>query len=571
MKKTILVIFLIIILLILGLFFIFINKKVVIQQVYQQISKNNCQVLSGVTICGKLVGSPSFTNSCRYPVYQYASWEKGYFENNYKIYFYDGITTLIPKADFATFECLPSSRDSSGKLFYGKDKNNVYMENKLVLGADPKSFGIIGTGYFSKDAGHVFAEGVLIPDADAKTFKIGYDYWVGNVWTHFATDKDNVFVNQKSLHNSDPSSFAVVGLEGFGFYKDKNNVYYIDDILPGADPATFVVLKDGVYYKDKNSVYYKNQILPKADASTFKVISVDTGDYLYAYDKNYYFKNNQILGSANSPKFRVINGNYLLDGNNLLWDDQSMLISDPKNLVYIAAGYFDDGKYIYSTNKDAPGEVDGLASGSIKTYTSDYPTEVYFIKKGDVISLVWDYIDYEKIHKIDEQLVKDANAQYFVPLKWPYAKDDKNVFYISYGMEGYYIEKIEGADPQTFKFPSGSLPSQYSTDANHVYLASMQLEDADPNIFYLKKINGFKNPFGVSDKNVYFGFKKLKGIDPDNITVEQDGGIISSPGASWYLMCVNEGSWYISELELERRGQSVKNYKVDQMCLDFIK
>lgn len=112
----------------------------------------------------------------------------------------------IEHADRTSFEYLEAG--------YAKDKNYVYEDGRVIVGADPNTFIILKDrknqySTFSKDANHVFNSGKLLPTADAPTFEALLT--VGKIF-----------------------------LEG-EYAKDKNHIYDLSgEIVSGADPATFV-------------------------------------------------------------------------------------------------------------------------------------------------------------------------------------------------------------------------------------------------------------------------------------------------------------------------------------------
>lgn len=509
------------------------------------------------------------TNSCKieyggviYP---------GYFQADFNsAYFFDGHRNILVKGvDADSFECLEANRTETGGWLYGKDKNNVYFGPKMLEGADPDSFEVLKFGYYAKDKNKAWANGVLLADADGASFEFFFANSGNGVPFRFAgKDKNNVYINNVKLQNSDSKTFSDVGERLYGYSKDKNNVYFYDAIIPGADPETFVPVAQGVYYKDKNFVYYKNKVLESADVATFKAIT--GAQSWYAYDKNNYYKNDQAVAEATSPDLRVVNGEYLLFGNRLFWKDESIFISNPQNLAYVAAGYLKDGRSVYSTKTEPFGAVEGVLPEEFAVYPTGMK-ELYFIRKGNNISLVNDYLDYDGFRQINEREIPGAYADTFYLYKWPYAKDAYNVYYTQAGIEGYFTQEIEGADSLTFKFlmedngPSASAFSSryYGADKSSVYLGATKLKDSDPGDFKLQNFKGYKYPLGISNGNVYFFTQKLDGIDPEKITFEQSGSIIRDNNTAWYIKCLSEGMWYVSESEINDPA----SYKANEECL----
>jgi len=496
---------------------------------------------------GPIVVRGDLELSCKsnqYPTSPYASIRSGYFKKDSQVYFHDGNKdTIMTDADANTFQCLSAYRGTAEGRFYGKDKDNVYFGTSIIDGADPNVFTLFTWQYYAKDSMHVYADGILLEDADPNTFKFnnsnvgsGID---GNLPArYYAQDKNRVFINQTRLLNSDPATFVDVGSRQYGYSKDKNNVYFSDKIITGADPATFQYLVDGIYFRDKNFVYYKNTIFKNADTGTFTVLSTDQRKISYAYDKSYYYKNNAIIGNRNSQDFRVLNKTYLLNKNHLLWRDKDILINDPLNLEYVAAGYLKDGVSVYSAEMDPIGIIDGVSPNRFKIYSSsksDYGSD-YFVQKGDAITAVYGF------YGVNEEKLENVDVDTFQLISWPYAKDKQSVFLVS--------KKIEGADPLTFKLTSGVLSEQYALDKSSVYFGSKKLEGANPSTFRTREFGG-DLLLGIDDKSVYYEAQKLDGINPLEVTVEPDGLIIRDSDTAWYAKSNCHSVWYVPESEIQ--------------------
>ena len=104
----------------------------------------------------------------------------------------------VEKADPDTFRLISAPNCPKGNENYALDKNYVYFLNKIVKGADPKTFKPLNT-VISKDKDNAFAEENKIMGVDIKTFEV-----------------------TNSLYS-----------------KDKNHVYFLNKIVKGADPKTF--------------------------------------------------------------------------------------------------------------------------------------------------------------------------------------------------------------------------------------------------------------------------------------------------------------------------------------------
>lgn len=115
----------------------------------------------------------------------------------------------IKNYDYHSFEAVGHDY-YRGLRVYAKDKNQVYMNERLLPGADPAHFELLTI--YSKDKQHVFYEDLPVKGADAATFE-----YLG--WT-FAKDKNQVYYEEKVLTGADPKSFRA---------NPKDDTIYIDD------------------------------------------------------------------------------------------------------------------------------------------------------------------------------------------------------------------------------------------------------------------------------------------------------------------------------------------------------
>ncbi len=192
--------------------------------------------------------------------------------------------TPIAQADPDSFEVIQQGELS--RIRYAHDKSHVFVENRIVPDADPKSFRIIsGDGEFSQDRAKVFFLGAPIESADPETFQL--------LGSHFGRDAKNAYIGTMKLpgvqvdswkpledgraenpwyfsahdtHVKDPSK-----LSGSGWSRDADNLYYGEELVSIADVGSFEVL--GNYYaKDRKHVYNGKAIVANADPATFHLL-----------------------------------------------------------------------------------------------------------------------------------------------------------------------------------------------------------------------------------------------------------------------------------------------------------
>lgn len=118
----------------------------------------------------------------------------------------------------------------------------------------------------------VYFKEKIIKGADAKTFKeINYEY---------SKDKSNVYYYGEKIDDANPETFKEINDAGL-FYIDKRNVFFKGQKIKGADVKTFKLLNNGPYSKDKNYIFFKEALIDDADYESFEAT-----DSICARDKN---------------------------------------------------------------------------------------------------------------------------------------------------------------------------------------------------------------------------------------------------------------------------------------------
>ncbi|MDP3976219.1 MAG: DKNYY domain-containing protein [bacterium] len=152
------------------------------------------------------------------------------------------------------------------EITYRTIGNCVYLNRKLIKGADPSSF--IATGSIAKDKRAVYRFGEKIEYADPKTFEIFDEN------ESYGKDEKNVYFDKEKIEGADPTSFEPIGRDidqarydkeptyqnaimtgrGAAYGYDKNHVYYSGKLIPGSNGASFEYMGAG-FAKDKNQHY----------------------------------------------------------------------------------------------------------------------------------------------------------------------------------------------------------------------------------------------------------------------------------------------------------------------------
>jgi len=195
-------------------------------------------------------------------------------------------------ADPRSFEKLNRGFPESS---YGRDKNLVYYNGKVIKGADSKSFTRLRT-YYSMDDRFVYYNGTqLSRDPD-----------------HFVFIDDMVQKDRKHVYrggwiiSDDPENFQfITAIDGFSYYRDHKGVLVNSTRLPGANPETFKALRYG-YSHDSSQVYQVDGMIAKviegAIPSGFAVFNT-----YYSHDTEHVFWKGKTLPGADPATFAILN------------------------------------------------------------------------------------------------------------------------------------------------------------------------------------------------------------------------------------------------------------------------
>ena len=143
---------------------------------------------------------------------------------------------IVEGADFKTFENLDFDDIN---LVLGKDKDNVFMDGKIIQNCDPRTFNSLGDYYF-KDKNSIYFLGFYSSEADWKIdsiiptkFRIIKYPW--------ATDGKVLIWGSHTLQLKDLKSFTPIN-ENWG--KTKNEIINEYKILKNVDYSSFKVIDD---------------------------------------------------------------------------------------------------------------------------------------------------------------------------------------------------------------------------------------------------------------------------------------------------------------------------------------
>lgn len=179
---------------------------------------------------------------------------------------------------------------------YEKRDNKVYYRfwsfgqggwnERIVESADLQSFFEIKTddNLYGRDKSNVYYENIIIPGADPKTFK--------HIKNGYAVDKNRAYYYNDSIANSSPKEFKII--DGY-FSKDWNNVFYTDKSLNvcSVKDFTFVYIDEesflGRWSTDGCFYYFNNYKVPSKDYKNIELFKGSSGmskDTEFIYDKD---------------------------------------------------------------------------------------------------------------------------------------------------------------------------------------------------------------------------------------------------------------------------------------------
>lgn len=229
--------------------------------------------------------------------------------------YYESLTgqALFPSyykinADLATFKCL--GQESGYAIGYAKDKDNVFYNMKIILGADSATAEGLNENY-AKDKDYAYYEDNKITDI-GENFRAYFNSPSNDLeamekdW--YALDNKKVYYFGKPINGADPASFSVIESKGHYYSKDKNSLFFRNTKIDNSDPSSFVFLSEG-YSKDKNNVYftsiydmhpctYEACVVTDADPNSFLAL----GNW-YGKDKNNAYYMNNIIRGADTATF----------------------------------------------------------------------------------------------------------------------------------------------------------------------------------------------------------------------------------------------------------------------------
>lgn len=201
---------------------------------------------------------------------------------------------LIAILVFIFVSCNSKYEIKDGQVYYRFWSFGQGGWNELVLeDVELESFIVIyeEDNLYAKDESNVFFNNKIIPGADPKTFK--------PIKQGYAVDAERVYYYNDSIANSSPEEFEIIDKD---FSKNYQNVFYRTKPLNVCSVADFYfVFPDernilGCWSTDGCFYYFNNYKVPSNDYKNIVVYKGSHGisrdnEYVYEFDKNYFETN----------------------------------------------------------------------------------------------------------------------------------------------------------------------------------------------------------------------------------------------------------------------------------------
>jgi hypothetical protein len=197
----------------------------------------------------------------------------------------DGERILKGKNSFMSGKADAGSFEQIDRTDYFRDKFRVYSLNKIIDGADPATFEIVGRfdGRYTQDANAIFYNGNRVPGIDKATHDI-----IDEVHHR---DASKVFFGLDPL-SEDPENFKVLSR---AYSKDSKSVYWRGRKISD-DAAKFIAFpseRSESYAKDSTASFWGWKVIEDADVESFTGLN-----HKYAKDKNHVYFGSLNLNSA---------------------------------------------------------------------------------------------------------------------------------------------------------------------------------------------------------------------------------------------------------------------------------
>lgn len=233
--------------------------------------------------------------------------------------------------------------------YYG----GILGKDRVVEGADPKTFEVLSVPYFGKDQSSVFYKSHRLEGCSPATVQVLNRHYLKDENAAFyceRRDDDNgefaMFDFQGRIACQDPVAFKVLG----DFYAtDGYGIYYQEKALP-ADVGSHRILKDEQYWcylADKNHVWLQEKQLPQSHGPSFTLLENANGSFRgYGKDRAHVYLSWLPIEGADPNTFEVIGSDFSKDKNTVYNHTMPLNGLNPST-VKVEYGYAFDGSVVY--------------------------------------------------------------------------------------------------------------------------------------------------------------------------------------------------------------------------------
>ena len=266
----------------------------------------------------------------------------------------------------------------------------------------------------------------------------------------------------EKLQNADAKTFEILG---YHIAKDKNYVYYWDEKLSKIDPKTFELV-EGYYitiFKDKNGIYTFGKNYDKLKIINFKENGIDID-----------FNDFKVISSEDPTIYRNKNDIYFQKGGKIL----QIKNVDAKTFEKINGRSYLDNKYYRDKNN------------------------VYYFSEDKMLKM--ENADRNSINELSKNILRDKNNVYF---------ENKQI-------KGLDINSIKVIYENGISEPENLIKDKngiYYIDENKKTLIKFRNDEIDIESFGIA--NEMLNDYFKDKNNLYFKWKKVKNINPDDVEI----------------------------------------------------
>ncbi|MEL7426579.1 MAG: DKNYY domain-containing protein [Bacteroidota bacterium] len=201
----------------------------------------------------------------------------------------------LPEVDARTFTTANGA---------ARDKNHVYSREKILIGADPQTYGELSSDgkkrytRFSRDSFRIYHNRVQLTTADYETFEVLAYQGSGESSICWARDKNHVYWNTYVVEGADPATIVV--LNEHQAKDDDEDAFILKQHKVQIDPATFVNYPNGMIKSSEGVYLISGKLLEEADPLTYTYLNE-----WYQKDANHLFSRGNILENADLESFQV--------------------------------------------------------------------------------------------------------------------------------------------------------------------------------------------------------------------------------------------------------------------------